>query len=259
MALFTDGLISTIEELLRYESAILDVAKIEGIDLTTKLKLAEEEIAVELHTFLARVNYTTQYGEITTVVPWRPDQIVVTEALHKWHTFRALSITYRDAYNRQLNDRYQGKWQEYDKLAAWAAGALFDSGVGVVYAPVPRAQKPELTVVAGSLPAATYYVAVTWEGAAGAEGAPSELAAITLPAGKSLSVKPVDPPDGATGWNVYAGYSGTDSGRQNDSPLGAAQAWVEPASGLKKGQATGSGQAPDIYLRQAVRRIFDRG
>jgi hypothetical protein len=129
----------------------------------------------------------------------------------------------------------------------------------VVYVPVPRAQKPELTVVAGSLPAATYYAAVTWVGSAGAEGAPSELAAITLPAGKSLSVKPVNPPDNAAGWNVYVGYSGTDSSLQNDSSLGPDQAWVEPASGLKKGKATGSGQAPDTYLRQAVRRVFDRG
>jgi hypothetical protein len=248
MALFTDGLISTIEELLGYESAILDVARAEGLDLTTKLKLAEEEVAVDLQAFLARQDDTRGL-----------DQIVVTEPLHKWHTFRALAIAYRDAYNRQLNDRYQGKWKEFERLAAWAAGALFEAGVGMTSEPVPRAQQPELTTAAGPLGAATYFVSVTWVGRTAEEGAPSDLAAITTAEGSILRVKAVNPTDGATGWNVYAGYSGTDLSMQNDLPAGPGETWEEPASGLKKGKAIGRGQAPETYLRKSARRVIDRG
>jgi hypothetical protein len=248
MALFTDGLISTIGDLLGYESAILDVARGEGIDLTTKLKLAEEELAVDLQAFLARQDDTR-----------RLEQIVVTEPMHKWHTFRAMSVAYRDAYNRQLNDRYQGKWQEYEKLAAWAAGALFDAGIGMVNEPVPRAQQPELSTVGGPIAGATYFVSVTWIGRVGAEGAPSELAAITAAEGSLLSVKALNAPAGAIGWNVYAAYTGAGLTLQNDSPVGPNDMWIEPSSGLRKGKAMGRGQEPETYLRQSSRRVFDRG
>lgn len=248
MALFTDGSISTIEELVGYESAILDVAKTEGIDLTKKLTLAEEELAVDLQAFLARQNDT----RLT-------NQIVVTESLHKWHTFRALSVTYRDAYNRQLNDRYEGKWKEYERLAAWAAGALFEAGVGMVNAPVPRANKPELGTIAGPHGAQVYFVSVTWLGAGGAEGAPSEVTALTAVANTALWVKAVNPPAGVLGWDLYAGRSGTDLALQNSSPLMAGVTWAEPSGGLNTGRAVGRGQEPDSYLRQSARRIFDRG
>ncbi len=248
MALFRDGSISTIEEMLGYESAILDVAKTEGIDLTTKLKLAEEELAVDLQAFLARQND-----------PRGLAQIVVTESLHKWHTFRALSVTYRDAYNRQLNDRYEGKWKEYERLAAWAAGALFEAGVGMVSVPVSRAAKPLLGTSPGSQGAAVYFVSITWTGVAGGEGAPSDLVAFTTPAGNAMTVTAQDRPENVLGWNVYAGHSGADLALQNDSPLRAGQTWLEPESGLRRGRAPGTGQEPESYLRQSARRIFDRG
>ena len=248
MALFTDGLISSVEELLSYESAILEVAKTEAIDLTTKLKLAEEELSVELQAFLARQDEIRGVGNI-----------VVTEALHKWHTFRSLAIAFRDAYYRQLNDRYQGKWQEYERMAAWAVKALFEAGVAMTNSPVPRARQAELTTPAGQLAAATYFVSVTWIGANGAEGAPSELAAITAGDGTSLNVKAVNAPAGVVGWNVYVGYTGDDLTLQNGTPLAVGQTWGEPAGGLMAGTAVGNGQTPDSYLRQSSRRVVDRG
>ena len=263
MALFTDGSISTIGDLLSYESAILDVAKTEQIDLTRKLKLAEEEISVDLQAFLSRLNDTGEFDPLpglTEVTPWwRLNQIVVTEPLHKWHTFRALSLTYRDAYNRQLNDRYQGKWTEYETLGGWASGALFETGVGMVSDPVPRAAQPQITTVAGTLAASTYFVSVTWIGRTGAEGAPSDLLSLTVPASNGLIVTAGSPPAGATGWNVYAGYSGADLSLQNGAPLKASQPWIEPATGLKKGRAAGDGQHPETFLQPSGRRLILRG
>jgi hypothetical protein len=263
MALLTDGSISTIGDLLGYESAILDVAKTEQIDLTRKLKLAEEEITVDLEAFLARQNDTWEYDPLVNIAAvnpwWQINQIVVTRPLHKWHTFRALSLTYRDAYSRQLNDRYQGKWTEYDQLAGWASGALFEMGVGLVGEPVPRAAQPQVTTAAGVQAAATYYVRVSWIGGSGAEGTPSEILSLTVPAGNGLIVAAVSPPIGATGWNVYAGGSVTGLGRQNSAPVAVGQPWIEPAAGLINGSAIGNGQEPETLLQQSKRRLILRG
>jgi hypothetical protein len=263
MALFTDGSISTIGDLAGYESSILEVAKTERIDLSRKLKLAEEEIRVDLQAFLSRQDDTGEFDpllNLTAVTPWwRIDQIVVTEPLHKWHTFRALSLTYRDAYNRQMNDRFQGKWTEYDALAGWASGALFETGVGMVSDPVPRAAQPQITTAAGTLAAATYFASVTWIGHTGAEGAPSELVSITVPANNKLIVTAVNPPAGVIGWNVYASYSAADLTLQNGTPVEASQPWIEPATGLMKGKAVGDGQHPETFLQQSERRLILRG
>jgi hypothetical protein len=247
MALFTDGSISTIEELLGYESAILDVAKTEGIDLTKKLALAQEELSVELEALLARQEDTRGLG-----------YLVVTEALHKWHTFRALGLVYRDAYNRQLNDRYLGKWQEYDRMADWAHRALLDTGVGMTSAPVPRAEQPEVSTTAGAgAAAATYFVSITWVVPGGIEGAPSEITAFTAANGSVPLLTSIDPPANGVGWNVYAGYSPTELTLQNSAPLALSQAWTGPVAGLRRGRPAGSGQQPDTFLR--VSGVFNRG
>lgn len=263
MALLTDGSVSTIGDLLGYESAILNVAKAEQIDLTRKLKLAEEEVMVDLEAFLARQNDTWEYDPLVNIAAvnpwWQINQIVVTRPLHKWHTFRALCLTYRDAYSRQLNDRYQGKWTEYDQLSGWASGALFEMGVGVVGEPVPRATQPQVTTAAGAQAAATYYARVTWIGSSGAEGAPSEVLCITVPAGNGLIATTISPPAGATGWNVYAGGLANGLSRQNSAPMAVGQPWIEPAAGLINGNAMGNGQEPDTFLQQSGRRLILRG
>jgi hypothetical protein len=256
MALFTDGSISTIEELVEYESAILDVARTEKIDLTAKLKLAQEELGVELEALLRR-RYGYEGDLWVALARQGLGHVVVTEALHKWHTFRTLSLAFRDAYNQQLNDRFQGKWQEYDKLAGWARQTLLDSGLGMTSAPVPRPCQPILGSVAGQAAAATYFVRVTWVGNGGVEGAPSAITAVTTAGASALTVEAVNPPAIANGWNVYASYSPTGLTRQNDSPLAPGETWTEPAEGLKKGKPAGCGQRPEMYLR--VAGMLNRG
>jgi hypothetical protein len=256
MALFTDGSISTIEELVEYESAILDVAKTERIDLTVKLKLAQEELGIELETLLRR-RQESEDLLWTTVMPRGLGHVVVTEALHRWHTFRTLSLVYRDAYNRQLNDRFLGKWQEYDRMAAWARQSLCDGGVGMTSSPVPRPAQPEMGTAIGTAATTTYFVSVTWVGQGGIEGAPSAIEALTTTGASALTVRAVDAPETATGWNVYASYSATGLTRQNDAPIPLDQGWTEPAEGLIKGKPVACGQRPEMFLR--VTGVLNRG
>lgn len=245
MALFTDGEVSITADLVGYESAILDVAGVEGIDLPSKLKLAGDEIGIELGAFLTARGREDELGSV-----------VVTAPLQKWHTFRTLVLAYRDAYHRQVNDRYRAKWVEYERRARWAWDALVESGLGMALDPVPRAQKPQLTSAAAQASAATYYVRAAWQNAAGQEGSPSELAMLAAGEGMTVVAGLPDAPDNAAGWNVYAGHTAADLAKQNAAPLGVRETWTA-AAGLIPGPAPGNGQAPAYYLRMG--RTIPRG
>jgi hypothetical protein len=238
MALFTDGAISGIEDLVAYESAVLDLATTEQIDLTVKLVLAQDEVGMELEAMLAG-----RPGALGLA------NIVVTVPLRKWHVFHTLGLIHRDAYHRQLNDRYLGKWKEYQRMAAWAREALLQTGLGLIYDPIPRAEKPVLSYVPAAVGAATYYVRAAWRSAEGEEGSPSEVAILSVPAGNALVVTPVRPPACAVSWNAYVGFSILEQTLQNTAPLAVSQSWTEPATGIKQGAEPGAGQEPDSTLR----------
>jgi hypothetical protein len=245
MALFTDGPLGTVTDLMGYESAILEVAVTEQIDLTIKLGLAHEEIGIEMEAFLA--------GQATSV---GLGEIVATDPLVKWETFHALAMVYRDAYHRQLNDRYEPKWTEYQRLSQWAREALKQTGVGVTFDPVPRAAKPLLSVEAGANGPATYFARIAWLNAVGEEGDVSAIATLTTTAAGALVVTPVNPPAIATGWNVYVGYTVEEQTLQNDIPVGLAELWMEPVSGIRQGAAPTGGQTPDYYLRPGPQMLW---
>lgn len=247
MALFTDFTVTTIDELMGYESSLLEVARTERIDLSIKLTLARQEIGIELTAFLVERSGAEWQGILWPRLEL--GNIVVTEPLHKWHIFHTLALVYRDAYNSQLNDRYMGKWKEYERRAQWASGKLFRIGVGTVGDPVPQAEKPALSSATGTLPGATYYVRASWLNASGQEGQPSELAVLNTATNTLLVVEMVNPPGNARRWNVFAGLSPSEVSLQHDVPLALGQTWTEPASGLRRGRAAGNGQAPESYLR----------
>src|SRR5689334_5320374 len=118
MALFTDGIIAAADELAGHDSAVLTIASTEGIDLTKKLSLAMDELALELGNVLPSTD--------------KLDHVAVTPAIRLWHAFRTLELVYRDAYSNQLNDRYAGKRDQFATQAKWAFDKLMESGVGMI-------------------------------------------------------------------------------------------------------------------------------
>jgi hypothetical protein len=247
MSLFTDGVIVTIDDLRGYESSMLEVAHTEGIDLSTKLGLAQEEVAVELEALLGRTRAE------------RPNlgKVVVTRPLRQWLVFHTLAVAYRDAYNSQLNDRYLGKWKEYAQLAQWAARMLRETGVGVVSAPIRKASEPVVSATPGNGIATRYYVQVAWCNAAGAEGAPSEVSVYDTPDGALLAVEANDAPAVACGWSIYAGTSPDTITLQSETVMELGEKWTASESGPVSGRKPGQGQEPEAYLR--VDRTLQRG
>jgi hypothetical protein len=240
MALFVDGPISSIEELAAQDSQLLDVASTEGIDVTQKMALAQEELGLELE----------------TLVPRLLKAVVATPALKLWHTFRALEMVYTDAYNSQLNDRYAGKQKQFAALARWAQDRVMVHGVGIAADPIGRAATPAVTATPGNLTDGTYYVTMAWVNREGEEGASAVPAAETI-ALSTLVVMPGSAPANATGWNVYAGSAPDGMTRQNATPIAVGQSWVQPAPMGTAGPGPGMGQEPS-YLK-AVARVLQRG
>src|SRR5580704_10054563 len=224
MALFNDGPISTAADLQQCENSILSVASTENIDLASKIMLAQQDLANEVVLFLVRRPHAcndSPWGDSSGVLSSRNvTNVVVTDPLRKWHVHRTLALVYRDAYNNQLNNRYQGKWAEYEALAKASARICFQIGIGLVADPVPQAAVPMVTSVAGVANGGTFYIAVTWVSTTGQEGAPSNFAQLGTSDGQQLLVTVSNPPQNVTSWNVYVGTSPASLNLQNQSPLG---------------------------------------
>jgi len=254
MALFTDGLVSGMEDLTAQDTQLTNVASVEGIDVTQKLALAREELAVEIATLLGGSHRAGDAFWLTAAP--KIDNVVVTPPLRLWHTFRTLELIYGDAFSSQLNDRYGAKRDQFHERAGWAYERLLALGLGIVWSPVPRAKPPLVASAAGNLANGTYYVAMTWVNGKGEQGAPSVATGITT-ATCTLSVQPGEPPSCATGWNVYVGSDPEVLWRQNVSPIALCQNWVQPNAIVSGGTGPGCGQEPDCLM--PIPRVILRG
>jgi hypothetical protein len=254
MALFTDGPISCIEDLTAQDSQLHNVASVERIDVTQKIAIAQEQVAMDLLTALNRFGYVDQL--IWLAPQPKLDRVVVTPPLKLWHTARSLELVYSDAYNSQLNDRYAGKRDQFHTLAKWAYEKLIEIGVGITAQPVPRAAMPVVTAFPGALADGLYYVTMAWVNAGGEEGEAATETAISTTSSTFL-VGTATAPQTASGWNVFAGASPDAMFGQNTSLLTLGETWEQPAALVQTGALPGKGQKP-TYL-QALPRVLQRG
>jgi len=245
MALFTDGVVSGMEDLTAQDSQLASVASVEGIDVTQKLALAQDDLSLELGTLLARLSLQPDIG-----------CVVITPALKLWHTYRTLTLVYSDAYNNQLNDRYAGKRDQFHRMAKQAYNKLIEIGIGMTTSPVPRAATPSVAATVGGLPDGTYYVTMAWVNAAGEEGAAATPAVITT-AASTLLIEPGAAPQTAAGWNVYAGADPNQMMIQNAAAIAPSEAWLQPPLLATGGRGPGTGQSPSYV--QPVPRVIPRG
>jgi hypothetical protein len=252
MALFTDGPVAGMEDLTAQDTQLTNVANVEGIDVTQKLALAQEELGLEIVTLLSGSGRAQQAIWLSS----QPNigNVVVTPALRLWQAFRTLELVYGDAYSSQLNDRYSAKRDRFHERANWAYERLLLIGLGMVWSPVPQAQEPQVVSAEGSLADNTYYVAMTWINSRNEEGAPSVVTGITT-TGSSWLVQPAPPPSNAACWNVYAGTDPEALSRQNGSPIALALTWLQPNAIASEGAGPGCGQSPN-YLMPVPRMIL---
>ncbi|MDP9114789.1 MAG: hypothetical protein M3O20_14065, partial [Acidobacteriota bacterium] len=236
MALLTDGSPNDTEGLREVESAILDVARVEGIDLNVKLCLATEEISEDVLDMLL--------GHTPAPFPMGGEQrrrlgvadVVVSPQMKRWQALHTLAVVYRDAYNNQLNDRYRAKWDEYRDLARAARERTYGFGIGLVAAPIPRPGIPVLGMGAGTSGGALYYAQVSWVSASGQEGSASYPTNFQTSDNSALTVAAGNTPAVAVGWNVYVGLTASAVMLQNNAPLAIGAMFTLGGSGVAGGR-----------------------
>lgn len=258
MALFTDAGIVTLDDLLPYESSLVQVASSHAIDVDTKINLSISTAMDKLMLWLLNVGASDPQWLNRRLLGL--STVVVTPTLHKWLCFDSLSRFFAEAYNIQLNTRFEGKWTEYRQAASEASEMVFMSGIGIVYNPLPQPAMPIVTVGAGNTPAQGLFVQTAWTDARGSESALSPVNGVVLDDDSSVTVAMAESsvaPAAAAGWNVYASAEETDLTLQNTMPLTIGQTWQLPDSGLVIGPAPLNGQQPNYYV--ALSRPLQRG
>jgi len=259
MALFTDADIVTLNDLLPFESSLVQIASSHGIDVQTKIELSISTIQDKLMLWLVNVGASDPQWINRRLLGL--STVVVTPTLHKWLCFDSLSRFFAEAYNTQLNTRFEGKWTEYKQNASDAAEMVFMSGIGIVYKPLPRPGMPVVSAGTGDPSPEALFVQAAWVDAAGNESALSPVNGLILSGVLDLTVAMKEgvvlAPPSAIGWNLYASNTEMNLTRQNTSLMTIGQPWHLPTSGLVNGPPALNGQVPDYYI--TLSRPVQRG
>lgn len=217
MALFTDADVVTLDDLLQYEASLVEIASTHGINVQTKINLALSSIADRVQLWLMKVGASDPQWLTRRVIG--VSTVVATPPIKKWICFDALSRFFAEAYNVQLNTRFQAKWQAYQQQASDSVNMVFNTGLGIVYSPLPEPAMPLVSVQTGTDPASSLFVQTAWVDTRGAEGALSPVNGVIVPDQSSISVGMAEgvsnAPLAAAGWNVYVSSTGTGMTRQN--------------------------------------------
>src|SRR5438128_495858 len=177
MALFTDSDVVTLDDLLQFESSLIQISSTHGIDVETKIRLAVDEIGDKILLCLLQAGAP---GQWTGKAELGLGNVVVSSPLYRWICFNSLARVYAEAYNVQLNTRFQGKWTEYQQQASQASNLVMASGIGVVAQPLPKPGLPIIAVSQGTITAPAVFAQVSWTGNRGQESAPSPIAGAVL-------------------------------------------------------------------------------
>lgn len=259
MALFTDAAVVTLDDLLQFENSLVQISTTHGIDVDTKITLALNAIGDKLMLWLLNAGASDPQFLYRRAVGL--STVVVTAPLYRWICFDSLSRFFEEAYNVQLNTRFQGKWTEYQQQARDAADMVFMSGIGIVYDPLPKPGMPVVQIGPGNTLSESLFVQTTWVDSKGNESAPSPINGQLLANFSGVSVMPssqeLQPPIAAAGWNLYASTTNANLQLQNATPLAINSTWRLPGTGLLAGGLPSGGQQPNFYL--ALTRRIQRG
>jgi hypothetical protein len=255
MALFTDTAVITMTDLLSFEGSLSQVVSSHDINVDTKIGLAMSSISDKLMLWLLNAGgLDPQWSNRRRL---GLSTVIVTPALQRWICLESLSRIFAEAYNSQLNTRYEEKWKDYQQEAAKAANLVSVGGVGIVFNPLPRPAMPLISVQNGNLPAQGIFVRTCWVDTYGNESAPSLENATVLPAESGIAVAMAEgalgAPVSAVGWNVYGGGQSNAVTKQNLQALAIGSTWQLPPSGLQIGSTSTGGQNVALYVSFANR------
>lgn len=250
MALFTDADIVSLDDLLQYENSLVQISSSHSIDVSTKINLSVGAIGDKLMLWLLKIGASDPQWLNRRLLGL--STVVVTPTLRRWICFDSLSRFFAEAYNVQLNTRFQGKWTEYEQQATEAADMVFLSGLGIVYSPLPQPMMPLASFQNTTAPEDALFIQTAWVDNQGDESALSPVNGLIINNESIVTVsmangaQPV--PTAATGWNVYAGTTSNSLSRQNAVPVAIGTVFALTATAVIDGSEPIGGQQPDFYI-----------
>lgn len=251
MALFTDAGVININDLLRYEGTLVQVASEHDINVNTKIALATSAVSDHLMLWLLNIGASDPQFISRRLIGL--STVVMTDPLRRWLVFESLTRIFAEAFNRQLNTRFQGKMQEYQNEAKAAADYAFQSGVGIVFNPLSEPAMPLVSIQSGSASASALFIQTTWVDAKGCESSPSPVNGLIITDQSGITVAmaegAVGVPVAAVGWHVYIGIDQNTPTRQTGIPQQIGSTWQLPPTGIVSGSAVGNGQMPQFFIR----------
>jgi hypothetical protein len=258
MALFTDAQTITLDDLSPFEGSLVQVASSHDINVDRKIALATRSVGEKLLLLLNDTGMSDPQWLSRRVIGL--STVVITPPLRRWLCFEALSQFFAEAYNVQLNTRFEGKWKEYQEEARYAADQTIQAGLGIVFKPLPKPQMAQVSVQQGNAPAEPLFVQTSWLDSEGDESALSPVNGLVVNNQSTISVQMAEgalqSPPAALGWNVYVGSVASEITLQNGNPLTIGSTWSLPATGIVDGASPGHGQAPDyiVPISRQIRR-----
>jgi hypothetical protein len=200
MALLNDQLITCLTDWMAYDTKLTILSEQESTSIEAKSRLAQNEIETQVTGFLLRQSGLSEFAARELL-----SQIVVTEPLARWHSLLTLSLFYTDIACLQNNTLHRDQARYYDLKADAARVQLFETGIGIVYQPIPKAPLPFVVLAPGANAPRFLRARVRFVSASGAVGALSSEFNLDLTNGETAQLSFASLPANVSGWLLFLG------------------------------------------------------
>jgi hypothetical protein len=246
MALLKDQPISCLTDWMAFDSKLSILSEQESTSIEAKSRLAQNEIETQVTSFLLR-----QSGLSESASRQLLDKVVVTEPLSRWHSLLTLSMFYIDVASLQSSALHREQAKYYESKAEAASSQLFETGVGVVYQPIPKAPTPLVVSGEGSNPQRFLRGRIRFVDLDGGVGALSDEFLLDMTAGENIELSLDSLPSRILGWILFLGES-SDSLRESivsPVPAGTAVTITPDMPNVSAPFVRKAAQSPDRFIR----------
>lgn len=246
MALLKDQPISCLTEWMAYDSKLSILSEQESTSIEAKSRLAQNEIETQVTSFLLR-----QSGLSENASRQLMDKVVVTEPLSRWHSLLTLSLFYVDLASLQNSTLHRDQSRYYEAKAEAARDQLFETGLGIVNQPIPKAPLPLVVTSAGSNPQRFLRARVRYVDVDGSLGAVSTEFLLDMTDGESIQISMDSFPTRVTGWLLYLGETSESLVLATPAPLASGAVFtITPAvPAINASPLNKEAQSPDRFIR----------
>ncbi len=249
MALLKDQPISCLAEWMAYDSKLSILSEQESTSIEAKSRLAQNEIETQVTSFLLRHSGLSENAARQSL-----DKVVVTEALSRWHSMLTLSLFYIDLASLQNSTLHRDQSRFFEGKAEAAKDQLFETGLGIVNQPIPKAPLPFVVSVPGAGTPRILRGRIRFQDLDGALGTPSSEFVLDMSAGESNELSVDTLPPRVTGWLLYLGDSTEPLFKSTSTPIQAGVSFqITPdLPPILAEQMSKVSQLPDRFIRYST-------